>query len=101
MLEGGAGASYIGCAGQILGLEAQPLAALLEVRFARASRLQASAVRHRSEISEIHSSYMGSYIWRAHLQAPSLALRRRLCLSDPQFSNLHLWLEATCLPYAG
>lgn len=24
-----------------------------------------------------------------------------LCLSDPQFSNLHLWLEATRLPYAG
>ncbi len=97
----GSGAPYIGCAGRFLGLETRPLAALLEVRFARASRLQASAVRHRSEISEIHSSYMGSYIWRAHLQAPSLALRRRLCLSDPQFSNLHLWLEATCLPYAG
>lgn len=24
-----------------------------------------------------------------------------LYLSDPQFSNLHLWLEATRLPYAG
>ena len=27
--------------------------------------------------------------------------RGRLRLSDPQFSNLHLWLEATYLPYAG
>lgn len=93
----GSGAPYIGCAGRFLGLETRPLAALLEVRFARASRLQASAVRHRSETSEIRSPY----IERVCLQAPSLTLWRYLCLSDPQFSNLHLWLEATCLPYAG
>lgn len=93
----GSGAPYIGCAGRFLGLETRPLAALLEVRFARASRLQASAVRHRSEISEIHSPY----IERVCLQAPSLTLWRYLCLSDAQFPNLHLWLEATCLPYAG
>ena len=31
--EGGLGAPYIGCAGQLLGLEVRPLAALLEVRF--------------------------------------------------------------------
>lgn len=37
-----------------------------------------------------------------HLPASAmLALRQYLRLSDPQFSNLHRWLEATRLPYAG
>lgn len=31
--EGGLGAHYVGCAGQFLGLEARPLATLLEVCF--------------------------------------------------------------------
>lgn len=35
------------------------------------------------------------------MQAPSLALWGYPRLSGPQFSNLHLWLEATRLPYAG
>lgn len=35
------------------------------------------------------------------MQAPSLALRGYLRLSDIYFLNLHLWLETTRLPYAG
>lgn len=35
------------------------------------------------------------------MQAPSLASWRYLRLSAPQFPNIHLWLEATRLPYAG
>lgn len=60
-------APCIGCAGRFLGLGARPLAALLEVRFVQAPH---SATGTRSERLEIRSSY----IERAHLQAPSLAL---------------------------
>lgn len=70
----GSGAPYIGCAGRFLGLETRPLAALLGVRFVQASQLRAPATRYRSETSENHSSYIGSYIWRTCLQAPSLTL---------------------------
>ena len=37
-------------------------------------------------VRELHRSLMGGGYLR---------------LSDPQFPNLHLWFEATCLPYAG
>ena len=88
--------------GAIFGLEVRPLAALLEVRFAHVPQIQVPTVRHRSEISEIHSSYMESYIWSICPQAPSLALwGGYLCLSDLQFLNPHLWLETIRLPYAG
>ena len=39
MLEDGAGAPYIGCAGRFLGLKARPLAALLGVRLVQVSQL--------------------------------------------------------------
>ena len=39
VLEGGLGAPYIGCAGRFLGLEARPLATLLEACFVRAPQL--------------------------------------------------------------
>ena len=42
--EGGAGVPHTGCAGRFLRLETRPLAALLEVCFAQAPWLQASAV---------------------------------------------------------
>lgn len=58
MPEGGPGPPYIGCAGQFLGLEARPLAALLEVYFGQAPQLRAPTVRHRSETPENHSSYI-------------------------------------------
>lgn len=35
------------------------------------------------------------------MQAPLLTLWRHLRLSDTQSPNLHLWIEATRLPYAG
>ena len=69
VLEDGAGAPYIGCAGRFLGLEARPLAALLEVCLCRCL-----SCRHPPEISETCSSYIGSYIRRTCLQAPSLTL---------------------------
>ena len=51
--EGGPRAPYIGCAGRFLGLEARPLAALLEVRFVQAPRLRAPAVRLQRDIREL------------------------------------------------
>lgn len=46
-------------------------------------RAAASTMSTSHEIPEIHPSYIGSYIWRVSLQAPSLTLRRHLRLSDP------------------
>ena len=57
------------------------------------SSIARGAVRHQRFTPLI---YRG-----ACLQAPSLALWRCLRLSDPQFSNPHLWLESTHLPYPG
>ena len=92
--EGGMRAPCIGCAGRFLGLGARPLAALLEVRFVQAPH---SATGTRSERLEIRSSYIERATCKLH-RSPH---RGHLCLSDPQFFNLHLWLEPTRLPYAG
>ena len=97
VLRGLIWAPYIGCAGWFLSLEARPLAALQGVRFVQAPQLRAPAMRHRRETPEIHSSYIG----RTNLQTPLLTLWRCLRLSPRNFSNLHLWLEATHLTYPG
>lgn len=65
----------------------------------QASQLRAPAARYHSETSEIHSSYIGSYIWSICPQAPSLTLWRCLRLSDRNSSTFTsgLNLPAYCM----
>ena len=57
-------APCIGCAGRFLGLEAGPLAALLEVCFVQVSQLRASATLHQYPASHHHNSKLRELIKR-------------------------------------
>lgn len=60
------------------------------------SSVARGAVRHQRFTPLIYGESVASSIARS-----MLVLWRHLCLSDTRFSNLHLWLEATLLPYPG
>ena len=96
VLEDGLGAPYIGCTGRFLGLEARPLAALLESVTRGALRAGTSAISTRLKFLRFTPLIYRGPVCKLH-RSPH---RGYLRLSDPQFSNLHLWLESSCLPYS-
>lgn len=97
VLEDGLGAPYIGCTGRFLGLEARPLAALLESVTRGALRAGTSAISTRLKFLRFTPLIYRGPVCKLH-RSPH---RGHLCLSDMYFLNLHLWIEATRLPYAG